>query len=372
MIKHAIYVAIAFCLAALFLLRHSFALENIIRPYQGVRSSGMGGVKLTTGFYEENFWGNPARATANPERKIQLFDLSLETTFTTIKNISSIIGGSGGSDLLGKLSSVTGKNNHVRTQITFPGIYVPLEKMSYALAIQVATQADIDIRKSYSIDPGFVTDVGPSFTVARKFLEGDELSVGLTAHLTYRISSKEGYSFVDFIKGKSLSPTQNGGEGTQLDFDLGGTYQLPWKWKEWDFGTSLAINNLLGGKFSNISIHPLNLGSLPTAQPRTLGLGVVAHKEEVWKFSNLVLALEFTDIGNNTNGSLWRTIHIGSETHFGVLAPRLGINQGYLCLGFGVQFKAFIMDFATYGEEMSLNAGGLEDRRFALRFLFQI
>ena len=34
------------------------AIERITRPYQSVHSAGMGGVKLTTGFYDENFYGN--------------------------------------------------------------------------------------------------------------------------------------------------------------------------------------------------------------------------------------------------------------------------------------------------------------------------
>jgi len=33
-----------------------------------------------------------------------------------------------------------------------------------------------------------------------------------------------------------------------------------------------------------------------------------------------------------------------------------------------LQFSAINIDLATYGEEMSLNVGGLQDRRFALRF----
>ena len=34
--------------------------------------------------------------------------------------------------------------------------------------------------------------------------------------------------------------------------------------------------------------------------------------------------------------------------------------------------KLMTLDFATYGEEISTNMGGLEDRRFAFRLAFQI
>ncbi|MBI4925176.1 MAG: hypothetical protein HY843_04555 [Bdellovibrio sp.] len=374
MIKHAIYVALAFGLAALFLLKTVFALDNIIRPYQGARSSAMGGVKLTTGLYEENFWANPARVTDNPKSKVQILDFSTETSIGTIKNMSSLIKSFFGSrsELLTNLAQTAGKNNHFRMQLTIPGIYIVKEKMSYAFAIQLNTQADIDLRKSFAVEPDFVTDVGPSFTVGRKFLPDDALSVGLTSHITYRISSQADFTFIDVLKGKDIDPLKSGGQGTHLDFDLGSTYKLPWVWKDWNFGTSLAINHILGGKFKNLGIRPLSLNALPREQPRTLGVGASAQKEEIWKLSNTVVALEFSDIGNNPNGSFLRWIHIGAETHYGVLATRLGINQGYLTAGLGLNTKAFVMDLSTYGEEMSLNSGGLEDRRFILRILFHI
>jgi len=78
------------------------------------------------------------------------------------------------------------------------------------------------------------------------------------------------------------------------------------------------------------------------------------------------------DFGNNPNGSLYRTLHLGGETHFSILVPRVGINQGYLAAGLGIDLKIFQLDLATYGEEMTLNPGGLEDRRYALRLGFQI
>jgi hypothetical protein len=64
---------------------------------------------------------------------------------------------------------------------------------------------------------------------------------------------------------------------------------------------------------------------------------------------------------------MFKTVHIGYELHYGVLAPRVGINQGYLTAGLGVNLPVLQLDLSTYGEEASLNVGGVEDRRFALR-----
>lgn len=352
------------------LIAPTFALEGIVRPYQSIRSAGMGGVRLTAGFYDENFFSNPARVTANPRWKVQLPDLLFESTATTFKTIGTLISSSG-ENFLGKLAGTAGENNHVRIQTTFPGVYIPKEKWSFAFAMISSSQADIDLRRSFNIEPTFLTDVGPAFNVGRKLLENDALSVGITAHATYRIFTN--ITFLDLIKGASFSPSKSGGEGAHLDFDLGATYELPWKPCEGvDLSAALAINNLFGGKYSNLGFKPFNLSALPQKQPRSLGFGVAARKAELWKFTDAVLALEFTDIGNNPNGSLFRTVHLGGETHYGVLRGRVGINQGYFALGVGVQTRAFEFDLATYGEEMSLNVGGLQDRRFAVKLSFQI
>ena len=68
-----------FAVLSLTLATPSSALEQIIRPYQSIRSAGMGGVKITTGEYEENFWGNPARVAFNPKWRLTFFDFSAET-----------------------------------------------------------------------------------------------------------------------------------------------------------------------------------------------------------------------------------------------------------------------------------------------------
>jgi hypothetical protein len=65
-------------------------------------------------------------------------------------------------------------------------------------------------------------------------------------------------------------------------------------------------------------------------------------------------------------------VHIGAETHLKILALRAGINQGYFTAGFGLDLRFFTLDAATYAEELSLNPGGLSDRRYALQFGFQI
>lgn len=361
--------------SALLASTQALALDQIIRPFQSVRAAGMGNVRYSTGLYEENFFANPARVLNNPTWRFQLpLNLMGEIDTTALENANSL---TGSGDTISKISNTTGKNNHIRIQYMFPGIYIPVKsiKMSFALGMVTSIQADVDIRKSYNIDPTAVADVTPAFTIGRTFLEDDSLGVGLTAKGGFRLSSAAGFSLLKLVQGASASPAQSGGAGAGYDFDIGATYIVPYKILDViEIQPVLTINNILGGKFTNIKSKPISaLSDPPLPQDRMLALGASLRYPEVLVFKDTMLALEFTDIGHNKNGSLWRTVHIGAETRIvGFVLPRVGINQGYFCAGLGLDLRLLTLDAATYAEEMSLNPGGLPDRRYAVQVSFQI
>jgi hypothetical protein len=419
--KHTVYLVLAAGIAASFLTVNAFALDQIVHPWQSIRSSGMGGLRYTTGLYDENFFGNPARATANPKWKVQIIDVEAEATGPTFSTVGSLVGGN---DVIGKLAEHAGDNNHVRFQTSLPVVYLPNlggGKWSYQLApLLLSLQADAGLRRSYQVSPNIIADLGPAFTIARKFHVGifgsatsasdeaavdapsapsadpwnkdkpkeaakaekkpvasaagvdeDNLSVGVTAHATYRVATKQQFGLVDLIRGESFG-VKSGGDGAHLDFDLGTTYILPIHPLDIELQAGAAINNLLGGNYSNLSKGSADLTERPLPQPRSLGFGMSASKAETGVFTRSTVALEFSDIGNNANGSLFRTVHLGGETRLGVLAFRLGVNQGYLGGGLGLDLRVLTLDVATYGEEMSLNVGGQQDRRYAFKLGIQI
>lgn len=356
----------------------AYGMEQIIRPHMSVRSQGMGGVKLNTGYYEENFFGNPARVTANPKFRLDLFDFSVETNSNMISALPDLTGGDK-DQLMTKMSNRVGENAHARLQFSnppfLPSFYIASnETRRWALGVSlsmISIQADVDFRRSFRVNPGVVVDVGPAVTYGRKFLDNDALSVGLTAHFLTRVSSNQDISFADLLHNASLSINDVGSQGSMINFDLGGTYRLPWTWKDFSFDTALSLNNLLGGTFHDF-IKVIENSAPPIAQPFSLGLGVAAKKKDLWKFTDFMLALEFFDIGNNTDGNLFRCLHFGAEAKYGVLIPRLGFNQIFLSAGLGLDLKYFSLDLSTYGEEMTLNPGGSQDRRYALKMAFKI
>ena len=241
-----------------------------------------------------------------------------------------------------------------------------------------SSQVDLIARRSYSLDPNTIIDIGPTFTLARRYLPDDALVVGFNARLAYRASTRRDYSLADVIQGVSFSPSKNGDNGAMFDFDIGAMYEFThWTPHDIHFHAGMAVNNIMDGRYSNIPFHPIKtIGTSPKQQPRTLGFGGSATREELHvgltTFTDLMAALEFTDIGNNPDGSIFRTIHLGGEFRWKFLKPRIGLYQGYPALGLGFDLRFFSIDVATYGEEMSLNTGGKEDRRIALHFAVHI
>ena len=56
-------------------LRHSTVTSPLIRAS---RSDAMGETRITTGLYDENFFNNPARVTANPRFRFTIVDFAAE------------------------------------------------------------------------------------------------------------------------------------------------------------------------------------------------------------------------------------------------------------------------------------------------------
>ena len=348
------------------------ASDEIIHPYRSVRSVGMGGVLYSTGLYEENFYGNPARVNANPKVKIAVFDPTFEINSKMPDTISKL---TGDGDKVQKISSTAGNNNHGRLEFSMPGVYIPPDgdfKFGFGAAVLTSIQANVDLHNDFEGELQAIVDTGPALTVGRKLLEKDELSVGLTTHVAYRLAPKSDFSVAQALNGTEILSSKDAGNGMHLDFDVGGTYLIPFEFENFTFEGVASINNILGGKYSNLGGDFTKSGTLPLAQPRTYNFGGAAHRRELGPLTDFVAALEMSDIGNNPNGGLFRTIHLGGEAHWSVLAGRLGINQGYLCAGFGVDLRFVQLDLATYGEELTLNPGGMEDRRYAIRLAFQI
>lgn len=348
--------------------------NNIIRPYQSARSAAMGGVRYSTGLFDENFFGNPARMVDNPRWRLDIINLMVELNSGSVRNVGKL---TKSGDKIENLATTAGTNNHVRIQTVIPAFYSPhffSQRNAFAVGLVQSTQADIGLRKNMSLEPNVFMDIGPAVSFARKFTKDDRVAVGVTAHYVYRAATRDTFSTIDYIRGTSFKSVSDvAGEGNKIDFDLGARHNIAWKPRGWDLQSALAVNNLVGSNYkagidliSGVQPAPLKL-------PRTINAGLAARKGTLWGLGATTFAFEIQDIGNNDGGSLFRLLHFGGELALkDTIFVRAGLNQGYICAGIGFDLPILKVDLATYGEEMSLNAGGQEDRRYALRIGFAI
>ncbi|MBL7716652.1 MAG: hypothetical protein JNL01_14400 [Bdellovibrionales bacterium] len=358
-------------LAAFFSSAFAHAGDQIIRPYLSIRTMGMGGTRTTLGLYEENFYGNPALVTENPKNKVQIMDTTFSINSSLILNARTALANM--DDAVTIASDTSGTNIHTRAQIIPVAFYAPNRgKMSYAFGVLMGAQTDFKLRKSYIIDPQSVIDIGPLLTVGRKYGVNDELSLGATFQAPYRVSVAKIVTVLDFLQGIRLSPSTTGGDGGMVDASVGATYKIPYAYENWKLSAGASVNNLLDGGFRMYSLNLTKGSALPRPQGRSVNLGVAATRDVIGRFYKNRFAFEINDIGLNRHGSFFRWVHFGGETQYGIVKFRTGFNQGYLAAGLGLDFPAFALDFATTGEELSLNAGALQDRRYALRIGFQI
>jgi hypothetical protein len=372
--KNKTQSTLALTLATAMLATTAAQANPIVRSFHSVRAAGMGDVRYTTGLFEENFFANPARLIRNGEDLFQLPKISVEAGSATISSVSAI---TKGGDDISKFTDVVGKPISARFQMVFPGYYNRSflgGNWAFAVGMVVATQTAAIVGQNAYIDPFTVINAGPVITLARKFLEEDRLSVGVNAHAEARGSSGSMIGVVDVLKGTNLGNAAKGGSSAGYDFDLGVSFRPHWNLGGFEYEVGGALNNILGGKYNNVKKNLLaswNNGD-PMAVPTSFGAGISATHQGLPFIDQLTIALEGTDFGNNKDGSLFRCLHLGAELTTKKLSFRGGINQGYLAAGFGLDLWVFDLNIATYGEEMGLNAGTREDRRYAAQFGFKI
>lgn len=350
----------------------AMAYHPIIRDFNSVRTSGMGNVRYTVGQFEENFFANPARSTENPENLLQLPQISFETSSGTIDSINKLVGSGNG---LSVFQDSMGKPLSVRTQMVFPAYYSKHffdDSMSFGIGAFFSAQMIPVMSQSGQIDPTTAIAAGPVINLARRFLEEDRLSIGINVRTQVRASSNSSFSIQQFLSGTELTNAIKGGSGFGIDGDLGARFHPHWGLGGFRYEVAAAVNNVLGGKYNNLGKPISSWGGDPFRTKTSFNFGISATKKEAWIFDHWLLALETTDIGNNDFGSFYRTLHFGTEAAWSVFRLRGGINQGYLTAGLGIDLRLLQLNFATYGEELGLNPGVMEDRRYALQLGFQI
>lgn len=344
----------------------------IIRAFHSARTAGMGDVRVTTGMYEEALFGNPARLTAIEGTRFQLPKFTFEVSSAALGAMGDLLSSDGG---LSAASGSVGKPISARFQMMLPAYYsgnFTSDQWALGVGFLFAGSTTAVVSQTGYVDPNTLINVGPAFTLSRRLLDENRLSVGATLHTQFRASSNSFFSIRDFLSGRAISSFLSGGSGLGIDLDLGSTFRPHWKTFGMDYELGLSINNVFGGRYTNLGGKITTWPGDPMPSLRSFGFGISAKRKDWGPFAQVLFAIEMTDIGNNPKGSLFRNLHLGTEALWKKLALRTGLNQGYLTGGLGMDLSWFTFNLATYGEELGLTTGVMEDRRYALEFGFHI
>ncbi|MBI3557568.1 MAG: hypothetical protein HY074_15000, partial [Deltaproteobacteria bacterium] len=330
-----------FSILALLIATQTFATEEVMRIYKGVRSLGMGGVVTTTGRYDEALFANPATQLEDENWKLSILSVTGEVNAHFVSDASKVsaVKSAQGSDAIQKISDsgLVGRNEHTRVSILAPGFYSPHffgENTSLAFGLLIDEQTDLMLRGNADVDAQALVNIGPNLGVGHKFLDG-ALDVGLNTHVLYRLSGDPTLNATAFLAGQKLTLNSIAGQGIGLDFDLGAYYTIPWSngiLKKVAVGASL--NSLMQSTYriAGSTIIKTVTGS-PFGNDRTASLGVRTDLPDFLVTSNTLFAIEFQDIGTTRRlASFWKKLHFGAETHLLVkmLSVRAGFNEGYL------------------------------------------
>ncbi len=352
----------------------AFAYSPIQQDYRSTRTVGMGGVRFTTGLYEENFFGNPARSADNPEFRLQLLKTTAETSAGSLDSLKNL---SGRTDGASGFAGVVGEPLYARIQMIPLAVHFRnflTDKWSMGAGLYFSGSTNPSLSQSGAVDPSGVFALGPVLNLSRRFLEEDRLVIGMNLKGQFRASARDsGLTVQRFLSGSGGNgPLVRSGNGVGVDADLGVTLKPRWKMLDFEYELGFSVNNVLGGGYRNLGKPLRTWPEDPLPANRTFNLGVSAKRKGLFIFDQVLFAIESSDLGNNRDGSFFRTLHMGAEAEWKILSLRTGVNQGYFTGGLGIDLFVFELNFATYGEELGLNPGIAEDRRYSLDLGFKI
>jgi hypothetical protein len=357
------------------------AIQEELRNYRGVRSSGMGGVLFTTGDYAEALFGNPARHSAISEPRWTIFEVSAETNTHTLGSTHELssLRSSSGAATISNASKLIGENQHLQTQ-AFMGYFDPhfIEDLGFAAGFVLDAQTNVTVNYTTDVDNQIIVDAGPAFGFSYPFLDKN-LLVGLNLRLIYRAASDGVINSLDFLTGGKLSLQNFGKQGVGIDGDLGAYYHIPWNLPFARLSAGATLSNFIKSHYDELPVDLIAAARpRPANNDRLFNIGFRLDFEDKVLYTvpltAPIVALEFQDIGDaQKRMSFAKRTHIGAETKiYRILAVRAGLNQGYLAGGIGLELPVVRFDFATYGEELAGNAGQVEDRRFLVRLAFEL
>ncbi|MBI5636970.1 MAG: conjugal transfer protein TraF [Nitrospinae bacterium] len=331
--------------------------------YSGVRPFGMGNAFAAVADDENAAFYNPAGLTYVEEGRVELINPKIDVSTNTLdfqKDASDLKTGDtvAAVDMMRKY---IGKHQHLAVDL-FPNY----TRHNFEIGVlgKVVLDAEVNSPSFPVLQADLKNDVGIVVALGHSFME-DQLRMGVTLKYIQRKRFYKEYTAVDFANSNtSYNFNDNLKSASKFGADVGVTYQF--ENKDWKPRVALVIQNIGDmnfGDYQATATSPV----IPNAIKQQINLGAAVTRD-IW-IAKATLAADYNDAAGNvgTDKDKGKRLHMGAEIKFPkILALRVGLNQGYMSYGAGLDFWLLKLDYAYYTEEVGAYAGQREDARHAL------
>lgn len=200
-------------------------------------------------------------------------------------------------------------------------------------------------------------------------------AVGVSPKAVYRAYFEKDLSALDLAASNTLFRPSDATEGITFDTDVGMLYNLPipdggwFKWLKYAKPTfGVAVRNVLDLGFKT-DLHLYNAQSVPATAnlERRFDVGTKFELPEFWVFKPRFM-VDARDMGTRY-ASTTKCLHLGTELLWKAFSwlnggYRLGLSEGYLTMGVSAELGIFLIDLASYSENIGTSADPKESRRY--------
>jgi len=330
--------------------------------YDSVLVKAMGGVATSTALGTDALYLNPAGLAAQDSFEFQMGNVTVDGSTSALDQFATYSALLGNSATIASLQKVEGIPIFAKTQTTPTvlmsnlgiGIIYDIEAYQYTSNASLP-QSLIGAQITYGLQLGY----GKSFFFGgaggKRHKQASELRVGMAAKMLYR---RGGYFILDPVDYFGLTDymtllkQKTGGYGFGTGVDLGTQFIQPMgKRLKWQSG--IAITDIGDTSFTSAQASPIR-------QNLSIGTGLVYDTGGM----RLSLAYDMRNITQITDPR--QRNHLGAEIKIPMFSLYAGINQVSYTYGIGVDVWVARITAAYYSQELGVQAGALQDSRYAL------
>ncbi|MBF0206009.1 MAG: hypothetical protein HQK53_03890 [Oligoflexia bacterium] len=381
----SIYIALILLASSVLLAKDSEpnkSFFSIHQPYLGIRPIAMGNAFTAVADDYNALFYNPAGLSNNRSNNLIISlgsygsstgDSSISNLYNELRQAGNHAGSIRTTELTELAESKYGKYYYARfTPLSFfytrPSMGIAILPADGELVLGIDKQVGPTVKAKFILDSTFALGYAWSFGGTLK-----GMALGLAGKIVHRVSLEKIMPVLEYEKSKDIIKTSSLNEGMGIDADVGILYNMPdlLSWSNITFGG--AVRNLFdSGYREKVTIINKKPGTPPNSETR-YDLGVKGVFKSLWRFTP-TLAFDIRDIAHS-NANPKKLYHLGTElkldlgTHMD-LRLLAGANQGYITYGVAWQAFWYLIELASYGEEVGTKEESKENRVYTGRFAF--